>query len=404
MRAAVAAARLFVFVTAPFGPFSKALAAELRGQGAQCHRIILNGGDLLDWGLKDATIYRDGPEGWAAWVRMFFQRSGATDLIIHGAGYPHAAAAAAEAKALGLKVHVFEEGYFRPHWITLEQNGVNARSSLPREPQVYRRLAKNLRPAPFRHAGRIMPAGVRRLIAFHFSLFLATPLFPRFKLPYRYSLTRQSLSHIRRYVAGIMLQDRRLQKLQTFLERSGPVFLAVLQRPGDAQLTANPEVGETAGFMAHVMDSFTRHAPADARLLFKAHPLDHGIEHHERTVARLAAERGLADRVFYMDGGRFPALARAAAGVICVNSTGGLGAIELGRPTITLGAAIYDMDGLTHQAGLDRFWSEPQAPDPTLVKAFRAVVMQATQINGDFSTPAGIALAAPEAARRLLAS
>ena len=97
-------------------------------------------------------------------------------------------------------------------------------------------------------------------------------------------------------------------------------------------------------------------------------------------------------------------MVRAAVGVISVNSTGGLSAIEFGRPTITLGSAIYSLPGLTHQGGLDRFWHAPEAPDADLLVAFRAVVMAQAQINGDFSTQAGMARVAPEAARRMIAA
>ncbi|HAV07943.1 MAG TPA: capsule biosynthesis protein CapA, partial [Rhodobacteraceae bacterium] len=34
------------------------------------------------------------------------------------------------AKARGLKVHVFEEGYLRPYWVTYERNGANGHSRL----------------------------------------------------------------------------------------------------------------------------------------------------------------------------------------------------------------------------------------------------------------------------------
>lgn len=34
----------------------------------------------------------------------------------------------------------FEEGYLRPHFITLESGGVNAYSSIPRDPEFYRHL------------------------------------------------------------------------------------------------------------------------------------------------------------------------------------------------------------------------------------------------------------------------
>ena len=43
-------------------------------------------------------------------------------------------AAALEAdRAHPLRVWVLENGYFRPDWITVEENGVNASSGLPRD-------------------------------------------------------------------------------------------------------------------------------------------------------------------------------------------------------------------------------------------------------------------------------
>jgi capsular polysaccharide export protein len=194
------------------------------------------------------------------------------------------------------------------------------------------------------------------------------------------------------------------KQVQSILDDPGPLFLALLQRPGDAQLTHDAKFGEMGDFVEHVVESFAAHAPVEARLCFKVHPLDQGIEPHEKIVKRAAEAAGVAGRVTCVDGGHFPTMVRAAVGVISVNSTGGLAAIEAGRPAITLGHAIYTLPGLTHQGGLDRFWVDPEGPDAALLVAFRAVVMAQTQINGDFSTPAGIALVAPEAARRMMAA
>jgi len=399
-----ASERCFIFVTAPFGPFSRQLARELRARGARCKRVLVNGGDVMDWGLRQAAIYRGKPSDWASWIADYFQREKATDLIIHGATYSHAREAAEEARRLGMKVHVFEEGYFRPHWVTLERDGVNCTSSLPKAPEVYRKAAAHTRMAPFVPAGKITPAGVKRLIAFHTNYILASPLFPRFPLPYRYSILSQMNGHIGRYVKQAFTRRRTERQVQAILDDPRPLFLVLLQRPGDAQLTHDARFGEMPDFIDHVVQSFAAHAPADARLCFKVHPLDHGLEPHAKVVGRAALAAGVADRVSCVDGGHFPTMVRAAVGVISVNSTGGLSAIEAGRPAIVLGRAIYALPGLTHQAGLARFWTAPEAPDASLVVAFRAVVMAQTQINGDFSTPAGMALAAPEAARRMIAA
>ena len=396
--------RCFILGSAPFGPFSRRLANELRARGARCKRVLVNGGDLLDWGLREAAVYQGPATNWPTWIADYFRREKATDLVIHGSAYRHANQAAEAARRMGMKVHVFEEGYFRPHWVTLERDGVNGASSLPKDPEVYRKAAAHTRMAPFVPAGKITPAGVKRLIAHHLSLFLATPMFPRFRAPYRYSITHQCRSHIQRYVAQIFTRGRTEQAVQSLLADPRPMFLALLQRPGDAQLTHDENFSEMHDFIRHVVNDFAQNAPPDTRLCFKAHPLDHGIEPNERYVRQAAEAAGVGDRVTYVDGGHFPTMVRAAVGVISVNSTGGLSALEAGRPTIALGRAIYCLPGLTHQGGLQQFWTKPEGPDAGLMVAFRAVVMAQTQINGDFSTPSGIALVAPEAARRMMAS
>ena len=44
----------------------------------------------------------------------------------------------------GLTVHVFEEGYLRPNWVTLEQGGVNNNSAMLRDPDWFLSQAAHL--------------------------------------------------------------------------------------------------------------------------------------------------------------------------------------------------------------------------------------------------------------------
>ena len=101
-------------------------------------------------------------------------------------------------------------------------------------------------------------------------------------------------------------------------------------------------------------------------------------------------------------GGLLQDILPSMAGVVCVNSTAGLAAVEFGRPTITLGQAIYGMPGLTHQGSLASFWTSPEPQLPGLYEAFRNVVMAETQVNGAYATRKGRRLAIGEVARRLL--
>jgi capsular polysaccharide export protein len=397
------AERHYVFVTAPFGGLSAVVARYLRAGGARATRILLSVGDVIDWGVTDCTPFRGDQSDWGDWITQYLRRETVTDLVVFGDSHTYCISAMAAASRLGVRVHVLEEGYFRPHWITLERDGVNGMSRLPRSPEFYRGMAERHPESEFVPVGKITPAAVRNISLYFTAQVLGAPLFPRFQPPNPYRPTRQALGHIRRYAAQKLNGKRYQRDLHAVLAVSGPIFLVALQRPGDSQLLRHSSFETVAAFIEHVVASFARQAPPGVRLLFKSHPLDHGLEPHEIIIKRAAEACGVADRVFYTDIGHFPSLVRASAGLVSVNSTAGLSAIEFQKPTIVLGDAIYDMPGLTHQSGLDHFWSAPEAPDPSLYRAFRTVVMAKTQINGAYSTRHGVRLAAPEVARRLLA-
>jgi capsular polysaccharide export protein len=395
--------RHFLFVLGPFGPFSARLAAALRAGGARATRVILNTGDLCDWGLQHIAPYFGHRDGFAAWLADHIAAEGVTDVVLYGDCNPYCVDAHAVATAQGLAIHVLEQGYFRPDWITLERDGVNANSSLPRDPAFYREAATFARAVNAAPVGRITPSAVRNIFWYHTRSILGRPFFPRFKPPYSYSPLTQAGGHIRRYTAQRLAARRAARHLDAVLSMRGPLFLALLQRPGDSQLLRHSDMPTAEALIDHLVNSFARHAPPEARLVFKAHPLDQGLEPHERTLASAARREGVVGRVFYVDGGRLSDILPLAAGVVSANSTGGLAAIEFGAPTAVLGKAIYDMPGMTHQSGLDRFWVAPEKPDPSLYLAFRKVVMARTQVNGAYSGRFGIAMAVPEVARRLLA-
>ena len=394
--------RHFLFVAAPFGPFSRRLGDALRAAGARCHRVILNAGDLMDWGGRHGVPYRGGLEGWPAWLAAYLRRERVTDVIVYGDSNPYCVAAMHAARCGGLKIHVLEQGYFRPNWITLERDGVNGSSSLPRDPDFFRQMAKLLHDQPHVEMGRIAQPAVWRIFVYHFWAYLGCLAFPRFHFAYQDPPLRQGLGHVRRYLSQ-RLERRRTQAILSDLAATeAPTFLALLQRPGDSQLVKHSSVKSVSGFIRMVMSSFARHAPAPARLVFKCHPLDPGLEDHRGAIARLARELGVEGRVFYVDGGHLPSMVEAAAGVISVNSTAGLVGMEHNRPVIVLGAATYDLEGMTHQGGLKSFWRTPQAPDLSLFQSYRRVVMAHTQINGAYSTGRGIDVALRETVCRLL--
>jgi capsular polysaccharide export protein len=125
--------------------------------------------------------------------------------------------------------------------------------------------------------------------------------------------------------------------------------------------------------------------------------------HYRRIIAQSRQRLGLYGRVEYLEGGDLTALVRRARGMVTVNSTAGIVALEQGCPVLTLSDPMYNLPGLTGQMSLDDFWRGAEPPDMAFFAQFRRCVLHATQIKGGFYCRRGIALAVENAARVLCA-
>ncbi|HEY2707907.1 MAG TPA: capsular biosynthesis protein [Caulobacteraceae bacterium] len=397
-----AQSRHFLFISAPFGPFARMLGDQLIRSGSACTRVVVNGGDLIDWGVRDTAFYFGPGRGWRDWLEALIRERVITDVVTYGDSSPYSVTALKLGEALGLRLHVFEQGYFRPDWVTLEEGGVNANSRLPRDPQWYRDRADHASAGAAEKVGRTTPSAVGRITRYHTAMYFGLPIFPRYRAPYHHPAFLQAMGHVWRFATQHLASAKQQLRQEALIASGQTLYLVLLQRPGDSQLWRHSDFEDTEGFLGKVVSSFAAHADENAFLLVRPHPLDHGLDPHERVLAKLARREGVAGRVHYVDHGKLHELLPAIRGAVCVNSTAGLAAVEFGCPTAVLGRAIYDMPGLTHQGGLDSFWQSAQTPDASLYTAFRNVQMATTQVNGAYATPRGRQLAVQEAARRLL--
>ena len=125
------ASRRFLFLQGPHGPFFNRLGRMLRAAGAQVWRVGFNRGDAVFWRDRASYIpYTGAPENWGATCAELFTHYGITDLALYGDMRPIHAQAIALAREHGITIHVFEEGYLRPYWVTYERDGANGNSRL----------------------------------------------------------------------------------------------------------------------------------------------------------------------------------------------------------------------------------------------------------------------------------
>ncbi len=402
-RAKPLANRRLLLVTVPSGPFGRRFARQLRIVGADVLRVVLNGGDLVSWGLTDALWPRVPRPLWRSWLEwQFFERS-ITDVVVFGDTMTFSAEALAVARQNGVGTWVLENGYNRPDWVTLEPTGVNAYSCMPRDPGAYRDVDISVHPPEVPHVGLITPFHTLNITSYFTGVVLGTPLFPTYRYPYAVPLWPQIFGHIRRYCASLIRQPAWDRLALDVIADPRPFFLACLQREGDSQLLEHSELKTNTAFMTRVIASFAQTAPAEFRLVFKNHPLDPGVENLEARCMAIARKHRIADRVSFLEGGVFAHLARASKGLVAINSTAAYAALGFGVPVKLLGRAVFDIEGLTDPKPLEEFWSSPSAPDDDLFTRFRRRLSLRTQVHGSFHNPRNLNGTAKRLVERLIA-
>lgn len=395
------ATRCFLFLQGPPGPFFAELAAALEAAGHRCRRVNFNGGDWLDW-RDQADNFVGTVQQWPAHLATLIATEGVTDIILFGDCRPLHRAALPVASRLSLVVHVFEEGYIRPDWVTLERGGVNGYSGLPRDPKEYLELATDLPPLAWHPP---IPSSFRQRAAEALAYYLAAwALRPWFR-GYCSHRPDGQVAELAGWARRLALRPLSRLRSAAALEWLGdrPYFILPLQLDSDHQIRTHSPFTGMAEAIETVIASFARHAPRHFMLMIKEHPLDNGLRPWRRITRRTAARHGVSDRVLFIEHGDIQALVTEATGVVTVNSTTGTLALAAGKPVAVLGQAVYDLPGITHQGDLDSFWSAPGKPQMEIYEAFSRVLAARCLLRGGFSSRPGRALLLPAAVARLTA-
>jgi capsular polysaccharide export protein len=392
----------FLFLQGPIGLFFSRLAQRLLDDGHEVHRINQHAGDRLFWRLPGAVDYRMGALDWPDFFSACLDRWHVTDLLLFGDCRPLHQSAIRIAGERDIRVHVFEEGYLRPHWVTLESGGVNANSSLPRDVDFYRSAVHST--PPWGGGVSVPYSFVRRAfedVLYHTAMVVAGQLYPGYRTHRPWPPYVEYAHAAGRFLRKPLAKRRLSHLVKNFARHSQLYYLFPLQLNADVQIRQHFSSGRMEPAIEEVIASFARCAPKNTMLVLTEHPLDTGVIDLKRFARRCGEAHGVASRLLCLEGGSPPELVRQCRGMITVNSTMGPVAMECGVPVIALGRALYSVPGLTFQGALDDFWWEATPADPELFDAFRRVVAARTQIAGGFYSAAAIELAVQGAAHRL---
>lgn len=377
--------RRVLLLQGPMGPFFAQLGQVLRARGAAVWKVNFNAGDdWFDTG-PDVLPYRGTPQDWPAQCAAWLDQHRIDALVLFGQMRPLHLAAIAQARRLGVTVFVFEEGYLRPDWVTLEEGGVNAHSATPRDAAFYRALPASETPEPQPTRQRFVTTALLAM-RYGWQMWAGRARYPHYVHHrclhpwwesvrwWRGAARQQWARWVERGEARRLAAPSRQQRY----------FLVPLQVSSDAQVIHHSPCASVQAFIAQVVASFAAHADAGDWLVFKHHPLDLPYSDHRALLRHLAREHGLGERVRYVHELHLPTALRHARGVVTINSTVGLQALYHGTPVHTVGDSVYDVEGLVHGGTLEAFWKQPGSVDMALLHAYRAHVIAHTQINASF--------------------
>ncbi|MBN1607764.1 MAG: capsular biosynthesis protein [Polyangiaceae bacterium] len=374
--------RHLLLLQGPNGPFFKNVARHLNDAGARVSKVNFNPGDALFYGGPEVTYFRGDLESWPDYFARLVEERGIDAVMVFGDCRVYHRLAIARAHALGIDVFVFEEGYLRPDFVTLERDGVNGHSKIPKDAAFYRELQPRETPPPRRTRHVFLRA------AWFSGLYaLANSLFgwryPHYRHHRDLNALRQArlwgLSGLRRIKNAV--RDRGLDT-KLLAGTMTPYFLVPLQVHLDSQI-GHSRFRSVAEFIEIVVASFAKHAPADATLILKHHPFDRPYREYTRLISDLARRHSLGSRLVYADVINLPAALRHARGTVVINSTVGLSSLYHGTPVKCLGTPVYDFEGLTYQGSLDDFWNDPGTVDAPLTKRFTWWLRVTNQLNGN---------------------
>jgi capsular polysaccharide export protein len=391
--------RSFLFLQGLATPYFARLAKELRNAGHKTFRINFCGGDLI-FGPRGSINYRGTYKDWPTFFKSQIAELGITDVILFSDHRPYHQRAMRIAEAIGIQCHIFDEGYLRPNWITLEHGGTLGRSCLPRSADELRARAASIATLP--NEMNLSGSFCRRVLGelvYQFGNFALWPAFRRYQF---HRPPHPAGGWLRRLHRKFILRKRYQTTFRRATEDATPFFLYALQLDKDYNFKLYAPFKSNLEAMQTVIASFANNAAPNERLIVKIHPFDDGVADHEGQAAKIAASHGVADRVWFLDGGHLPTLLSRAKGVVVVNSSVGALSLFQGCPTYAVGTAVYNMAGLTHQGMLDTFWANPTPPDRQLFQDFFKVTATLTQVNGSFFHEPGIVAAATAAASRIL--
>ena len=336
-----------LLIQGKMGSFFSRFATFLKKQGIVVSKINLNAGDEFFYRHTDRVFnYKGELNDFEPYLTTLIAEQGIDAVVCFGDCRPHHAIAAHVCQRDHLAFFVFEEGYLRPDYITLQAGGINGNSQLDVS-QIDQLQKANDK--PLFTDNRFFRLCIAAIVYYVMVRAYA------YEYPHYYhyrgmTAWQEAITWMKAPWLKLCsyYPDKQLER-QLRQELSHRYFLVSLQVYNDSQITFHSDYVDIVDFIEEVMISFAKHAEPETHLVFKHHPLDRAHRQYDSLIHELACNLGIHDRVHYGCDMNLPRLIRHSLGMVTINSTTGLQSIYHRKPTKAMGRAIYNIKQLTDQ-------------------------------------------------------
>ncbi|MER2012421.1 MAG: capsular biosynthesis protein [Psychrobacter alimentarius] len=363
------------------GGFFNRFSTFLQTQDIKVSKINFNAGDAFFYHHPNTYEYTDTLAQFSAWLQAFIEKHNIDAVVCFGDCRPHHTQAGCVSEQLGISFFVFEEGYLRPDYITLQEYGINGYSRLN---TADIKALKKANDHPLYTHNRFYRLSIAAIV-YYIVAWIYKSRYPHYSHYRGMTAWQEAIAWLKapwRKLRGYF-PDKKLQSMLTTQE-SDNYFLISLQVHNDSQITHHSDYRDVVQFIDESIASFSKHADQQQLLVFKHHPLDRGHRDYRELVSSLSERYQVANRVFYGCDMHLPTLMKHSIGMVTINSTTGLQSVYHKKPTKVMGRAIYDTPKLIDQKALKDFWQRPESPDNEFYLRFREYLIEQTQLNGAF--------------------
>lgn len=374
------------FLQGPLGEFFKNISNKFeKEENSTCYHFIFNGGDEYYSNAKMRIYCKESTVDNNKLIISKIQSLKITTIFLLGDERNIHKDIIKWCNIHNIKVFVFEEGYFRPNYITLEEIGVNANSilfnnidfnniDLVEEKKVY------LTPKKISNRYNTM---AKYAITYFVLLNIGKFKFKKYKHHRSTSLIYETISGIRNFYRKHTKSITEQKFLQIITnDISGNFIFFPLQVKDDFQIKTHSPFNNTYESIEHVLKLY-KEFKCEEYLVIKHHLMDRGKMDYSLFIKDKILELNInSSKVIYFFDVHLPTCLEHCKKCITVNSTVGLMSLNLNKPTLTLGQCNYDIINITENK--KDFFNNDFKLDLKKFKKFKLYLINHTQINGSF--------------------